>query len=724
MNPLDWNLLRFPALVLAAVLSSASGEPGTGFLPGGRPDVFASVDSLALCGRFDASLGGLLAILDSEPGLRAEGLYRLVGLFHSCGREDDGAILLDSLEDDWGVALDGFRISLMDLAGDSESAAAGVSDPYLLSYLNGTYSPIASMRSPASPAEMLVRLLMTPAGSLTPDQMKACADLASTFPGAASRLAEEMRKKLSIPAEVWERDIAVLRAAGLGEDADLLEVLRMGATCSLDEARAEEILGAAPGPSGEAALLLTSRGSSGIRRSWRLADALSSASHISTLAGLVSSSSDPVFAAGARMSLLRAQSRSTQLLALCDSVGAASVPDSLSERAALFRARALRDLDRDAEAWQAYLGFAAAWPGDQAAHESAFLAGRYYDSEQQWELAAVAFQTSIAADGEGRYDESCYWRGGFALLVSGDTGGALELWREGCEAFPYGFWRDEMLYWSARANAPGSSERAALLEQVSSEHPWEYYGLLASARLSGQPGWSPRYPSIDPPPEAMALVASGYGRLASDVLRRSALPDTAARIAGLSLLGEHKEAIELCGALDSRLRYSGAGVVPDSIAVYQFPAPYSDLVCSLSQGLSLSPSVITAVMREESSFDHCARSSVGACGLIQLMPGTAYDVARWYGMPFIEGEQLFDPENSIRYGSLYINRQWNSYSGELPLVLAAYNAGPGNASRWRESLAYSPSDPEWFIERITFRETREYVKRVTRSCWVYGRLMP
>lgn len=716
--------MRFSALLLAALLSSASGGHGTLFHPGGRPGVFASVDSLALCGRFDASLDGLLAILDSEPGLRAEGLYRLVGLFHSCGREGEGAILLDSLENAWGVVLDGFRISLMDLADDPGAAAAGVSDPYLLSYLYGTYSPAPSIRTPASPAEMLVRLLMAPAGSLTPEQMKVCADLAVTFPDAASRLAEEMHRKLLIPDEVWERDVAALRAAGLGEKADLLEVLRMGATYSLDEARAVAILGSAPRPSGEAALLLAARGSSGIRRSWRLADALASASHTSTLADLISSSTDPVFAAGARMALLRAQSRSTQLLALCDSLGAASATDSLSERAALFRARALRDLGRSAEAWQAYHRFAADWPGHPAAHESAFLAGRYYDSEQQWEQAAGAFRTSIAADGEGRYDESCYWRGGFALLASGDARGALALWREGCEAFPHGFWRDEMLYWSARANPPGSPDRAALLEQVSSEHPWEYYGLLASAKLRGQPFWSPEYPSIDPPSEAMLLVASGYGRLASDVLRRSALPDTVARIAGLSLLGEHKEAIELCGAFDSRLRYSGAGVVPDSIAIYQFPAPYSDLVVSLTRDLSPRPSVITAVMREESSFDHRARSSAGACGLIQLMPGTARDVARWYGLPSIAGEQLFDPANSIRYGSLYISRQWNSYSGELPLVLAAYNAGPGNASRWRESLSYSPSDQEWFIERITYRETREYVKRVTRSCWVYGRLMP
>jgi len=163
-------------------------------------------------------------------------------------------------------------------------------------------------------------------------------------------------------------------------------------------------------------------------------------------------------------------------------------------------------------------------------------------------------------------------------------------------------------------------------------------------------------------------------------------------------------------------------MLPDSVAILQFPAPYSDLVSELTGGLSTSPALITAIMREESSFDRMATSSVGARGLIQLMPGTAYDVARWYGLPRLEGEQLYEPGNPIRYGSVYIDRQWDAFSGEIPLVLAAYNAGPGNASRWMESLPYTP-DHEWFTERITYRETREYVKRVTRSCWIYGRLM-
>jgi len=77
------------------------------------------------------------------------------------------------------------------------------------------------------------------------------------------------------------------------------------------------------------------------------------------------------------------------------------------------------------------------------------------------------------------------------------------------------------------------------------------------------------------------------------------------------------------------------------------------------------------------------------------------------------------PERSITFGSLYLDRQFNSFGGVLPAVLAAYNAGPGNASRWMEQFPCEPDDPELFIEQITFSETRGYVKQVMTNAMIY-----
>jgi soluble lytic murein transglycosylase-like protein len=434
---------------------------------------------------------------------------------------------------------------------------------------------------------------------------------------------------------------------------------------------------------------------------------------------MAAGSSDTVFVEGVMMAVLRA-SGGPGLLELCERASSRGV-DSLAARAMLFRARALRDAGRTSEAWRAYTGFATAHPSHPSAHEAAFLAGRYYDSELMWPEAAAAYSAALGASGVGRYDESSYWRGGFSLLADGRPGEALPLWEEGCERFPWGFWHDEMMYWRARTagwNAPGSS---VLLQEAAETHPWEYYGMRAAARLGRDPSWSPPFPAVEVPPLAIDLVSRGYARLAGSMLRHASTPDTLERVQALGLLGMHPEAISLCGALDSRLRYSGAGTVPEAAAVFQFPAPYRELAGSACSGLSLPPALVMGIIREESSFDREARSSAGARGLIQLMPGTASDVARWYGLPALQGDDFHDPGSSVRYGSLYIDRQWGAFAGELPLVLAAYNAGPGNASRWRDLLTYQSGDADWFTERITFRETREYVKRVTRSSWIYGR---
>jgi soluble lytic murein transglycosylase len=172
---------------------------------------------------------------------------------------------------------------------------------------------------------------------------------------------------------------------------------------------------------------------------------------------------------------------------------------------------------------------------------------------------------------------------------------------------------------------------------------------------------------------------------------------------------------------DTELRELNQGMLPDSMLGWYFPAPYHADISNAVIGLSVEPHWIEGIARDESYFNRFARSSVGATGLIQLMPGTAGDVSRWSGLPRLSGDDFFVPEYSLRYGSIYVNRQMNSF-GHSPLFLAAYNAGPGNASRWVNTHGWDPADPELFIEQITFRETRLYVKNVQRSVWIYERI--
>ena len=143
----------------------------------------------------------------------------------------------------------------------------------------------------------------------------------------------------------------------------------------------------------------------------------------------------------------------------------------------------------------------------------------------------------------------------------------------------------------------------------------------------------------------------------------------------------------------------------------RYPLRYSEYVRVHSREHDLDPSLVAAVIYQESKFRSDAKSSSGAIGLMQITPDTARGIAiRTHGSAFHTND-LYDPEINIRYGAWYLKNLFQKYGSE-ELVLAAYNAGQGNVDRWRANG-----------EPIQFPETRAYVKRVEhlkaiyRSAW-------
>ena len=114
-----------------------------------------------------------------------------------------------------------------------------------------------------------------------------------------------------------------------------------------------------------------------------------------------------------------------------------------------------------------------------------------------------------------------------------------------------------------------------------------------------------------------------------------------------------------------------------------------------------------------------ARSHAGARGVMQLMPGTARQIAGTSSLPSDESS-LADPSFNIEFGQTYLEELRDSpwTGGLLPKVIAAYNAGPGSVKKWNEELR-DGNDPLLFIESIPFVETRHYVEVVLRNYWMY-----
>ncbi len=128
------------------------------------------------------------------------------------------------------------------------------------------------------------------------------------------------------------------------------------------------------------------------------------------------------------------------------------------------------------------------------------------------------------------------------------------------------------------------------------------------------------------------------------------------------------------------------------------------------------PIILQAILKEESHFNPFAGSSVGAGGLMQLMPLTYAEVTKKHG---IQGD-IFNPESNIKAGSAYYEGLKKVLGNKDLYAISAYNGGIGSVTGWFSKLIYNDTDE--FVEQIPYPETKNYVKKVLRSYWVYGNI--
>ena len=150
-----------------------------------------------------------------------------------------------------------------------------------------------------------------------------------------------------------------------------------------------------------------------------------------------------------------------------------------------------------------------------------------------------------------------------------------------------------------------------------------------------------------------------------------------------------------------------------------YPLAYWDIIVQESRARNLDPYQVAGLIRQETVFMTKARSPAKAYGLMQVLVPTAALTARRYGVQrAITVEALFEPRLNIQLGTAYLRDQVDKF-GRIEYVAAAYNAGPGRAVAWRNSL---PAEMDEWAEAIPFRETRLYVQGVVRNRLQYERL--
>ena len=279
-------------------------------------------------------------------------------------------------------------------------------------------------------------------------------------------------------------------------------------------------------------------------------------------------------------------------------------------------------------------------------------------------------------------------------------------------------------YWLGQALARDGKEAAgrAALNTVAAAR--NYYGFMAAEEL----GLAPRLNAVSPRYDAIAQAA---------LLKMPAVRRLTELYAVGDLVNARREWEHVLPRLDEEAKRDlvewaanvgwsaraifGArdGEMADLVAI-RFPRPYLDTFRRYAFQTELSIHFLLAIARQESAFNPDAVSSAGARGLMQLMPGTARHVADRLRVKRPARDDLTDPEVNVRLAANHLAYLMRRYGGSRVLAAAAYNAGERRVNAWLKDADGMPASV--WVERIPFRETRDYVKGVIAFAQVYAQL--
>ncbi|HKO09626.1 MAG TPA: lytic transglycosylase domain-containing protein [Alphaproteobacteria bacterium] len=351
--------------------------------------------------------------------------------------------------------------------------------------------------------------------------------------------------------------------------------------------------------------------------------------------------------------------------------------------------------------------------------QAEIVSGYYFLNRDEDALALV----DAAPQHVKRVNPAAEWAGGLAAWRLRNYSGAAHHFERLATADQVDSWtRAAGAYWAARSHLRAQEpERVGHWLEVSANYPYTFYGVLAR-RLSGRPftyNWElpaltrEDVAAIQRTPQgtrALALLQIGQDALAEQELRRisPAQPEMAHAILAVS---ERADMPSLAMQLAEKVA-DASGRRYDA-ALYPVPSWQPE------GGFTVDRALVLALIRQESKFLTGAKSTAGARGLMQLMPGTARFAAD--GTPYAGGHrELLNPAINITLGQNYLAHlmDTDSIRANLFLLVAAYNGGPSNVARWQRSINHD-NDPLLFIENIPSRETRQFVVHVLTNYWIY-----
>jgi soluble lytic murein transglycosylase len=318
----------------------------------------------------------------------------------------------------------------------------------------------------------------------------------------------------------------------------------------------------------------------------------------------------------------------------------------------------------------------------------------------------------------GEWASQAAWVSGLASWRLGDCQSASRDFNQVAALAPQRELRAGALYWAARSEqACGRPQSVTPLLKAAAAEPESFYALVAretlgmDTKLAADPfvGFDPPVDQLPNVQRAVELARIGEPARAEELLRHQAK---------IGLPTEHHALIQIAKRLDlaaAQLWLANNGQPgARSDGTDRYPNPHWNPL----NGWRVDPALAFGHIVQESAFRRTAVSTAGAVGLMQVLPVTAQLVSRNRGVPYTRGA-LTDPKYNLEYGQSFIEmmRRDPGTAGQLPRVIASYNAGPLPVAKW--AAINDKGDPLLWIESIPYWETRYYVPAVLRNMWVY-----
>jgi len=390
---------------------------------------------------------------------------------------------------------------------------------------------------------------------------------------------------------------------------------------------------------------------------------------------------------------------------------------------ALFRLGSLAwNRDDDETALRRFGLYARQYPGGAQAPESLYAIGRIHQEAGRYPLAAQEFARLAKLYPKSSLASEARFRVGWCQYRAGNRAAAAETFGEIAEGTASE--RASALYWRSRAANDDS-----ILEDLLREFPESYYAALAEKRLGQRAGaaLADRLPATRATVADSACSSNDGHRVRFEELRamnlaRFARGELAAfqdHISGCDgyLIQAWVDVEGYRQSVDRALHAAGCGIDSGWIR-FCYPLGFWDMVRRETADRGLDPYLVAALIRQESLFDAEARSSANAIGLMQILPATAERLAAETNRD--RSPSLVNPAENLALGTVYLRKLLDRYGGNLPRALAAYNAGEAAVDKWQRR--YPDVDDDEFVESISYRETRGYVKRVLQNRRIYRAL--